>query len=60
MPVRASVTVVEGPNGKAEVFEVQGPDGQPAYEVSFKGKTERYVAIGEAYVVAGQKAGVKT
>jgi hypothetical protein len=60
MPVKSSVTVVEGPNGKAEIFEVKGADGQPAYEVSFKGKTESYVAIGEAYVVAGEKAGVKT
>jgi hypothetical protein len=60
MTTKASVTVVEGPNGTAEIFEVKGSDGQPLYEVSFKGKVERYVAIGEAYIMAGQKAGVKT
>jgi hypothetical protein len=60
MAAKASFTVVEGPNGKAEIFEVKKADGQWTYEVSFKGKTEQYMAIGEAYVVAGQKAGVKT
>ena len=60
MATAAPVTVVEGPNGKVEVFEVKAPDGQPAYEVRFKGKRETYMAIGEAYVIAGEKAGVKT
>ena len=54
------VTVVEGPNGKAEVFEVKTPDGQMVYELHFGGKKETFVAMGQAYVMAGEKAGVKT
>jgi hypothetical protein len=60
MATETPVTVVEGPNGKAEVFEVKKPDGQTAYELRFQGKKELYMAIGEAYVEAGAKAGVKT
>jgi hypothetical protein len=54
------ITVVEGLKGKAEIFSVKGEDGQPAYEVRFAGKRKSYVTIGEAYLDAGEQAGVKT
>ena len=60
MPTESPVTVVEGPNGKAEVFEIKTPDGQMVYELRFKGKKETFAAMGQAYVIAGEKAGVKT
>lgn len=58
------VTAVEGPNGKAEVLEVpeQLPGGGQRfqYAVNFKGKTETFKSMGEAYIVAGEKAGTPT
>jgi len=54
------VTVVDGPQGRAEVFEVQGQAGFPAeYEVRFKGSRETFKSMGEAYITAKQKAGVE-
>ena len=58
------VTAVEGPNGTAEVREV--PEVLPGggqrfqYSVTHKGKTETYKSMGEAYIVAGEKAGTPT
>jgi len=57
---QAPVAVVEGPNGTASVLEDFGPDRPLEYRVVFKGQTERYKSLGEAYIVAGEKAGVKT
>lgn len=58
------VTAVEGPNGTAEVLEVpeQLPGGGQRfqYAVRFKGQTETYKSMGEAYIVAGEKAGTPT
>ncbi len=54
------IAVVEGLNGKAEIFSVKGEDGQPVYEVRFAGKKKSYVTIGEVYLDAGEKAGVRT
>ena len=51
------VEVVEGPNGKAEVHEVQESATLIVYEVRYEGKAERYESIGEAYIEAGIKAG---
>ena len=60
MPNESLVTVVEGPKGKAEVYEVKQPDGSAAYELRFNGVTEIFRAMGEAYLMAGEKTGTKT
>ncbi|HEY4685567.1 MAG TPA: hypothetical protein VII57_05920 [Dehalococcoidia bacterium] len=57
---QAPVAVVEGPNGKAEIFEIMVDNRSIEYQVRFKGRTERYKALGEAYITAGELAGVKT
>jgi len=58
------VTAIDGPNGKAEIFEVPqqfaGGGQRFEYEVRFKGAKETYKSLGEAYITAGEKAGVKT
>ena len=56
----APVAVVEGPKGKAEIYEIFNP-GQPLqYEVKFGGKTIPYKSLGEAYVDSGTMTGTKT
>jgi hypothetical protein len=62
------LTTVEGPNGTAEIIEVIKPspkemalEGQLVeYQVRFKGQTQTFLALGEAYVVAGELAGTPT
>jgi hypothetical protein len=54
------VAVVEGPKGSAEIFEIWAAGKLLEYEVRFQGKVEKYANIGEAYIEAGEKAGVKT
>ena len=58
------LTTIDGPKGKAEIFEVVQPvesGGQRfEYEVRYNGQTETCKALGEAYIVAGEHAGVKT
>ncbi len=54
------VAVVEGPNGTAEIFEIWESGRLLEYKVNFKGQTETSVNIGAAYILAGEKAGVKT
>ena len=53
------LTVVEGPKGKAELYEVPGPEKQPVYEVRHGGKKETFVTMGEAYLVASEKVAGK-
>jgi hypothetical protein len=54
------IATVEGTNGAALVVEVPKRDGKgPSYEVRFKGKTETFLSMGEAYITAKEKAGVK-
>lgn len=58
------VTTVEGPQGKADIYEVAKPEpsgGQRfAYTVRFKSQETEYKSLGEAYITAGELAGVKT
>ncbi|MEX2598661.1 MAG: hypothetical protein WD533_03290 [Dehalococcoidia bacterium] len=59
MSEKALVAVVEGPKGKAEVFEIQ-PDAtalMSEYEVSFGGKVQTLMTLGEASIVAHELAG---
>ena len=54
------VAVVEGPKGKAEIYEVLEEDKQQVYLVRFQGHMEVYRSLGEAYIEAGEKTGTKT
>ncbi len=60
MAEESSVAVVEGPNGSAEIIEVWDAGRLVEYKVNFKGESETSVNIGSAYILAGEKAGVKT
>lgn len=64
MPETTLLTTIEGPKGKAEIFEVVQPvesGGQRfEYEVRYNKETQVCKALGEAYIVAGELAGVKT
>ncbi|HWO74202.1 MAG TPA: hypothetical protein VNN21_11670 [Dehalococcoidia bacterium] len=58
------VAVVEGPQGKAEILETPDATGRGVqYEVRFQGEGGPYEAkfptMGEAYITAKEKAGVK-
>ncbi|MEK7215254.1 MAG: hypothetical protein AAB289_06640 [Chloroflexota bacterium] len=58
------VTVVDGPKGKAEVFEVakalESGGQQFEYDVRFGGTSQVCKSLGEAYITAGELAGVQT
>ena len=54
------VAVVEGPKGKAEIYEVVGSNKITEYQVKMAEKTESYKSLGEAYIEAGEMAGTKT
>ena len=56
----APVAVVEGPKGKAEIYEVQGEDRSQVYNVKFNGQDHTFKSLGEAYIEAGEMAGTKT
>ena len=58
-----AVAVVEGPHGKANVHEVLDKHGNIEYQVRFTGPNasleETFRTLGEAYITAKEKAGVK-
>jgi hypothetical protein len=58
-PNEEVVAVIEGPNGKAEIFEIS-VGRRLQYEVRFGGQAVRCESLGEAYIEAGQKAGRNT
>ena len=51
------IEVVEGPNGRAELLEIQESPSVIVYEVRSGGKSDRFDSIGEAYIEAGIRAG---
>ncbi len=53
------VAVVEGPKGKAEIFEIWTGGRLENYQVNYNGVVENCVNIGEAYITAGEKVGTK-
>jgi hypothetical protein len=55
-----TIEVVEGTNGRAEIREVYEANQPLHYEVRFAGQTEVFQTLGEAYIEAGKRAGVKT
>ena len=60
MAEEETVAVVDGPNGQAKIIEIWANGRLVEYKVDFNGKIETSVNIGDAYIVAGEKAGVKT
>jgi hypothetical protein len=60
MAEEMSLAVVEGPKGKAEIFEVADAGKAPEYQVRVGGQTHVYKSLGEAYIEAGEKVGTKT
>ena len=59
---KTTITTIEGPNGKAELYELaeEGAAVATEYVVEFKGQTTKYLTMGEAYIEAGEKAGTPT
>jgi len=58
------VAVVEGSKGKAEILETPDATGRGVlYEVRFQGEggpyEAKFLTMGEAYITAKEKAGVK-
>ena len=57
------IATVEGPEGTAEVVELQAPGKNTEYETRFRGKHETlqwvFPSMGEAYIEAKKCAGVK-
>lgn len=60
MPEQTSLAVVDGPKGKAEIVEVYETGKPPIYQVQFNGQKQEFKSLGEAYIEAGERAGVKT
>jgi hypothetical protein len=62
MANKTSLTVVEGPKGKAELFEVADESTTVAteYQVEFNGASQSFQTMGEAYIEAGVLAGSPT
>jgi hypothetical protein len=60
----ALVTTVEGPLGKADLYEIMStrPNGtlMIEYEVRSGGDVQRFAALGAAYIVAGELTGSPT
>jgi hypothetical protein len=58
------VATVDGPLGKAEIYEVTNtlPNGPLAVEYEVRSGTEvqKYAALGAAYIAAGELTGSKT
>jgi hypothetical protein len=55
-----SVAVIEGTRGSAQIFEVWDGGRLVEYRVRFGDEVTICRNIGEAYIVAGEKAGAKT
>ena len=62
MATKSALTTVEGPNGKAELYEVEegATTVSTEYVVEFKGKEYKFATMGEAYIEAGNLAGTPT
>ncbi|HEX5370841.1 MAG TPA: hypothetical protein VFY10_15645 [Dehalococcoidia bacterium] len=60
MTTEAPVAVVEGPKGKAEIYEIFGDGRNLEYKVVCGSRTDTYKSLGEAYIEAGELVGTKT
>jgi hypothetical protein len=58
------VATVEGPLGKAEVYEITRTTAGGALEIEYEVRTgsevQKFAALGAAYIVAGELTGSKT
>ena len=61
MPDETPVAVIEGPKGKAEIYESVSAALQAIeYKVKFNEETQTFNNLGEAYLTAGELAGTQT
>ncbi len=61
MAEATKVEVIAGPNGNAEIYELYEANQPLQFQIHFKGnQSEVFMTLGEAYLEAGKKAGVKT
>ena len=61
MPEATKVELIAGPNGNAEIYEIYEANQPLQYQIHFKGdQSAVFMTLGEAYLEAGRKAGVKT
>ena len=62
MAVEATkVEIIAGPNGYVEIFELYESNQPLLYNIHFKGEeSEVFMTLGEAYIEAGKRAGIKT
>ena len=61
MADETKVEVIAGPKGDAEIYEIYEANQPLRYSIHFKGQQpEVFMTLGEAYLDAGKKAGVKT
>jgi hypothetical protein len=55
------IAVIEGPKGKAEIFEFVSTAAQALeYQVKFNDETKVFNNLGEAYLMAGELSGTQT
>jgi hypothetical protein len=59
MASEAPVAVIEGPNGKAEIFEFLVRN-IIEYQVKFNDQTKTFNNLGEAYIEANELSGAQT
>ncbi|MGE0057327.1 MAG: hypothetical protein AB7T32_05035 [Dehalococcoidia bacterium] len=58
MPDNEPIAVIEGPKGKAEIYELVSAAAQAIeYHVTCNGETQTFNNLGEAYITAGELAG---
>ena len=62
--MREHYFTVEGPNGKAEIYEIvpvnERGSYEPSYEVVYAGKAEPFASEGEAITAAQQLVGAQS
>lgn len=60
MPDATPIAVIEGPKGKAEIYEFVSAAAQAIeYQVKFNEDTQTFNNLGEAYLTADELAGVE-
>lgn len=61
MAEATKIEVIAGPKGDAEIYELYEANQPLQYNIHFKGQqSEVFMTLGEAYLEAGKKAGVRT
>ena len=61
MAEETKVEVIAGPRGDAEIYEIYEANQPLQYSIRFNGEQSQvFMPLGEAYLEAGKKAGVKT